>query len=82
MDESRPGARLDGGRETGRETGTMLSSRDKRTERKRTDGFVKILGIGVLSLYDQNISTRDKGVSSGYLLSLLNWIFITRLIGR
>ena len=72
MDESRAGARLDEGRETERETGTMLSSRDKRTERKRTDGFVEVLGRGVSSLYYQNISTRDQGVSSGYLLSLSN----------
>lgn len=57
MDESRAFTRLDGGRETERETGTMLSSSDKRTERKRTDGFVGILGRGVPSLYYQNIST-------------------------
>ena len=65
-------------RETERETGTMLSSRDKRTERKRTDGFVEVLGRGVSSHYYQNISTRDQGVS----LSLLNWIFITRVVSR
>ena len=73
VDESRAGARLDEGRETERETGTMLSSRDKRTERKRTDGVVvEVLRRGVSSLYYQNISTRDQGVSSGYLLSLSN----------
>ena len=41
----------------------------KEPDRKRTDGFVEVLGRGVSSLYYQNISTRDQGVSSGYLLS-------------
>ena len=42
VDESRAGARLDEGRETERETGTMLSSKDKRTERKgRMDLLLK-----------------------------------------
>ena len=49
VDESRAGTRLDGGRETERKTGTMLSRRDKRMEQKRTDGFVEVLRRGVRS---------------------------------
>ena len=55
----RANTRVERDRETERETGTYNAkvAETKERDRKRTDGFVEILGRGVSSLYYQTIST-------------------------